>query len=54
MLITEFESMRELSLVAIQQGSTKERNKLKIKIVDSGYRDLEIRINTRFLALDRS
>jgi len=37
-------SMSELSFVGIQQGFPKERIKKKLKCVDSGYRDLKIRI----------
>jgi len=36
--------MSELSFVGIQQGFPKERIKKKLKSVDSGYRDLKIRI----------
>ena len=42
--ILHAQSMRDLSLAVIQQGNPKERIKHKIKSVNSGYSDKEIRI----------
>ena len=45
--------MRELSVVAIQQGNPKEGIKHKFKSVDSGYRDLAIFSSTIRLFVKR-